>query len=531
MTGFLRGAAALLFVFSTLVQAQLVQPELPDLGELPEPVREAVEQARENVRLTEQANAPAPLLAQAWGQYGEALQAHGLTAPARQAYLNAHELAPGFLDWPYLLGTLDISDGRLEPALDWFGLVLASDGTDVPALIRRGQTYLELDRPEPAIRDFERVLQLNPESAAGLAGLGRAALAQGRFAEAVDYLQQALGRAPSASALYQPLGMALRGQGDTERARAALAQAGEITPAFPDPLIERVRSRSRSPQFYLELALGQAEAGNLAGAQSLLASALSLAPDDPLIIENYGDVSARLGALVEARDAFAALVELQPRNASARFRLAQVDELMGRLDEAEQGYRRVLAIDEGFDEAREAMAFVELARRRFDAAAAAFERMADAASGPDAQRLRYWQAMARLGAGDCAEGAALLERLRQLEDGFDPEVLGALARVRASCLGAGEAQLSEAFNWAEVIYQDAPGMETAATLAMVYAAMGLFDDAVDLQAQALFEALKLGILDARPDLQEDMARYREGQRATRPFAPAHPVYGADAGQG
>ncbi len=513
-----------LMLWTGALSAQVQSVSLPDLSSLPDAVRSVIEEARDSVDQTA-ASAGSALQSQAWGQYGEVLQAHGLDAAARQAYLNAHELDAGRLDWIYLLGTLDISEGRLASGIEWLDRVLAADSTDSPALIRRGQAHLELGQAAQADLDFNRALLLNPDSPAALAGAGRVALDQGRFDDAQTLLSRALELRPDANALYQPLGMALRGQGNAESARAALAQAGEIDPPFSDPLIERVRGRSRSPQFYLELALSQAERGELAGAQQLLATALSLSPDDPLIIENYGDVSARLGAFGEALAAFQALVELRPDNAMAVFRLAQVKELSGALDDAEQGYRRALALDPDFAGVGEALAFVTLARREFSQAAAEFARLADAASAADAQRLRYWEALAFLGAGQCADGVQRLEALRAGAEEFDPQVMAALARARSSCLAADEASLSEAFSWAELVYQDSPGMETAATLAMVYAAMGLFDDAIDLQAQAMFEALKAGGLEARSDLSADMTRYREGQPAAQPFGRAHPIFG------
>ena len=45
-----------------------------------------------------------------------------------------------------------------------------------------------------------------------------------------------------------------------------------------------------------------------------------------------------------------------------------------------------------------------------------------------------------------------------------------------------------------------------------------FDDAVDLQMQAIFEALKTGELAQRPDLRENLERYEAGQPAAFAFA-------------
>jgi tetratricopeptide (TPR) repeat protein len=516
---------ACLIGWAGALAAEVRPVELPDLSEFPASVRQIIEESRDSVERTV-ASAGAALQSQAWGQYGEVLQAHGLDQSARQAYLNAHHLDPLRLDWIYLIATVDISEGRLESGIEWLDRVLAADSTDSPALIRRGRAHLELGQAAQADEDFNRALLVNPDSPAALAGAGRVALEQGRFDDAERLLRRALELSPAADALYQPLGMALRGQGRADAARAALAQAGEMDTPFSDPLIERVRDRSRSPQFYLELALAQAESGELGAAQQLLATALSLAPDDELIIENYGDVSARLGALGEARAAFEALAGMRPEDPAVLFRLAQVNELGGALDAAEQGYREVITLSPGFPGAREALAFITLARREFGAASLEFGRLADAAPAEDAARLRYWQALAELGAGQCALGGDRLEALHRGAQNTDPEVMAAIARVRSSCGSADRAAIEEAFGWAEALYQQSPDLETAATLAMVYAALGQFDDAIDLQAQAMFEALKAGALEARSDLSSDMERYREQLPAERPFDRLHPVFGA-----
>ncbi|MEL7373868.1 MAG: hypothetical protein AAGJ36_05345, partial [Pseudomonadota bacterium] len=63
--------------------------------------------------------------------------------------------------------------------------------------------------------------------------------------------------------------------------------------------------------------------------------------------------------------------------------------------------------------------------------------------------------------------------------------------------------------------------------AMVYAALDRFEDAVDLQAEAMFEVLKLTGLERRPELQADMARYRSGQPALRAYAATDPLFQID----
>jgi hypothetical protein len=76
----------------------------------------------------------------------------------------------------------------------------------------------------------------------------------------------------------------------------------------------------------------------------------------------------------------------------------------------------------------------------------------------------------------------------------------------------------------ESFYQENPNADRAATLAMIHARLGEFFDAQDYQAQAMFDVLRLGGLDRRSDLKEEMEWYRQEQVANRPFGKSHPLF-------
>ncbi|MFW5816308.1 MAG: tetratricopeptide repeat protein, partial [Wenzhouxiangella sp.] len=296
---------------------------------------------------------------------------------------------------------------------------------------------------------------------------------------------------------------------------------GPNSAPIADAVLERVQRQSRSPQFYLEVGLQRADAGDLDEARRLLTLAVQLAPDDPVILENYGQIVARQGDLEEAAAAFERWVDLGVDAAKAHFLLGQVRELQGALPAAKQAYQDSLALDADQTETAEALAFVELEAGEFDAAERRFSRLFGDIERADSARFGFWAALAMLAAGECERGATALERLRNRFPG-DGDVLAALARVRASCAESAPADLEQALGWAEAVYQAAPTADSSATLAMVFAALGRYDDAIDLQAQALFEALKRGQLEARPDLRADMERYQAGRPARLPFAPGYP---------
>ncbi len=315
--------------------------------------------------------------------------------------------------------------------------------------------------------------------------------------------------------------MAYRALGDVERAREQIERIGSGSEPIADPLLERVQRQSRSPQFYLEIGLQRADAGDLDEARRLLAISAQLAPDDPVILENYGQVVARQGDLEEAAAAFERWIGLDADAARAHFLLGQVRELQGAAKAAASAYDRSLALDADQVEAAEALAFLELEAGEFAEAEQRFSRLFGDVERAESARYGFWAALAMLAAGECGRGENALEEL-SVRFPTDGDVLGALARVRATCGAASAEGLEEALQWAESVYQIAPTADNSATLAMVFAALGRFDDAVDLQAQARFEALKSGRLESRADLRADMERYQNAQAAPVPFAPGYP---------
>ncbi|NDY95755.1 tetratricopeptide repeat protein [Wenzhouxiangella limi] len=515
---------AILLMLLAVVLLQPLKAEVRDVdpvdrSDTPETVLEAIDAAR--AAIPAPAEAAPEVRSDAYGRLGDVLFAHGFSAQAEQAYRNARELNPSVADWHYLLGMLAIDRGELNQAVAHLDQAIERNPFDPVAFIRRGQTRLDQGRPEAAAPDFERALALAPDAPAALAGQGRVLLSRGDHAAAAELFERVLEISPEATRLHQPLAMAYRALGDVERAREQIERIGSGSEPIADPLLERVQRQSRSPQFYLEVGLQRAEAGDLDEARRLLAVAVQLAPDDPVMLENYGQVVARQGDLEEAAAAFERWIGLEVDAARAHFLLGQVRELQGALKAAEQAYQSALALAGDHVEAAEALAFLELEAGEFAQAERRFSRLLGDVEQAESARFGFWAALAMLAAGDCGRGENALE---ELSDRFpsDGDVLAALARVRATCGAVSAEGLEEALRWAEAVYQTAPTTDNSATLAMVFAALGQFDDAVDLQAQAMFEALKSGQLEARPDLRADMERYQAGRPAGVPFAPGYP---------
>ena len=65
-------------------------------------------------------------------------------------------------------------EGDLAAGVKILSGVLASNPDMVPALLERGTLYLELEKPAEAVRDFDQVVTLDPESYTGHYKLGLA---------------------------------------------------------------------------------------------------------------------------------------------------------------------------------------------------------------------------------------------------------------------------------------------------------------------------------------------------------------------
>lgn len=496
----------------------------PDMEAMAGPVREVLDEARQRVESASDGNEVA--LAEAYGHLADVAFAHDLTPLARTAYRNALALRPDRQEWHYLLGLAEIGDGNLDAGIERLTRAIELYPQDHVALIRRGRAYLEAGEFERAASDFEQAAQFVPKSSAVLGGLGRAGFQLGEHEAAVNLLSEALERAPEANALHQPLGMAYRALGDAEQARRHLSQSGEIQEPVRDPVLDRVRGLSRSPQFYFEAGLARAERGAYRAAANLLERARELAPDDDAILRELGEVRARMGEFDAAHEAFAELVQRPSVDAEAYFLLGQVEEFRGNFDAAISAYRDALSIDAGYAEARESIAFALFNQGDNEAADERFGQLAEAAeTAEDRSRFIYWRAIVDLDEGRCGDAAEKLERARGMTEQGNIDVLTALARIRATCQAADEAALDEALEWAVAAYDISPSIDSAATRAMVHAARGEFDDAIDFQTQAVFEALKrYGDVESRSDLREEMERYRAQQPARRPFGAAHPVF-------
>ncbi|KAB0795553.1 hypothetical protein PPYR_12392 [Photinus pyralis] len=86
---------------------------------------------------------------------------------------------------------IEFGEGNYSKAVELLSEAIELNPTSAVLFVKRGQSYLKLNRPNACIKDCTRALELNPDSAAGYKFRGRAHRLIGNFEDAAKDLQQA----------------------------------------------------------------------------------------------------------------------------------------------------------------------------------------------------------------------------------------------------------------------------------------------------------------------------------------------------
>ena len=491
----------------------------PDLDGLSETAQEAITEVRRGYdRALEEAEDD-EAKARVYGQKGRVYHAHGLYPQALAAYRNAASRDPYNAEWVYLRAYMEEETGLPSAALVMYSLTLHHQPEYVPALIRRGRLHLQTDNLEAAGEDFEQALTLDGSSLAALAGMGMVLQRMGQTEQAVQMLEQVLEHDPEATMLHEMLGLAYLDLDEVEQAREHLSRSGSEQPTIEDPILLLVRTFSTDPRDQYERGLRMAQSGNLESAVELLSSAAEGEPDNTRHGRAHALVLARKGESENARAEIRRVLELDEDDPENHRIFGQIMELEEDSDGALEAYNEALALDEDSVESRVQLADALMRSGAFEDAAEHYQVLSEQAEEAETEmHFAHLYGLAHIAIGHCSQAADIFREIGQETDhSYAPSLL-ALARLKATCLQVSDEELEEALQWTGEIYESEPGLETAETLAMVHAAMGDFEDAEDLQAQAIYEATRTGQHDMGPDLRSGMQRYVNEQRAERPFS-------------
>lgn len=510
-----------------VAEPTLLPVVLPDLTRVHASVQEQIREAY--------AALSAPALgtgerSESYGQLAKLFMASEYPDQAEVCLLNAQQLAPDDYRWPYYLGHVHRSKGQLTNSVAHFEEALRIRPTDLAALVWLGQLYVDVGRPEAAEPLLTRARSLHPDTQAVLFQLGRVAVAKQDYERAVELLESALAMNPAATIIRYPLAMAYRGTGDLEKAQSYLDQSGGppggVGVTLSDPLMSAVSTVLRSPQAYWDLGLYAGAQGNWPEAVKQFRNAVELAPDSPILRLNLGLALNHLDDARAAMAQFEEAVRLDPKLASAHFTMGTLLERSGRDQEAIDRYTMTVTQDPEWAEAHLRLADALRRTDRLELSLSSYGRLLELAPNWREARLGEAMALVRLGRDGEAVG-----RLRVAMDLFpgEPAFPLALTRLLAASPDPEVRNGQEALVLAKAAQALAEKAGTvtlalAEAMAMAFAEVGQFAQAVEWQRMAMSSATEAGHAGVIQRISDNLALYQAQQPCRMPWRDDEPEH-------
>jgi len=490
--------------------AGLIAVPVPKLAGAEESVARALGAARAQLdALVARDNVEPHELADAFGETGLLYHAHVAFDAAEACYQNAMVLAPDDFRWPYLLAYVHQQNGRLEQAARYYRKALAVQPDHLPAKLRLAEVYIELEQLGRAEPLLEAAVSSDELKARALSGLGQIALARRDYQRAATLLEQALAAAPDASRLHYTLAMAYRGLKDLERARYHLEQRGEHEPEIPDALIDGLATLSTGPHTLYRYAMSAVRAHRYDAAAEAFSEALEMEPDNVNARVSLARALYLAGNRVAAEESLEQVLTQSPDQPLANLLLGVMYEQKRSPDKAIASYRRALQGDPAHAGAHYHLANALARSGRYEAAAPHYAQTLQQA--PDMLRARTMEVIALIRSG--APRAMIQERLEAARDRYPDNQLFAycLALLLAASPQDSAADAERALMLGMELYEQAPVPEHAELVAMAYAAMGKFEEAVPTMETALATAAAFQAYELVPRLEAELKAYRQGK--------------------
>jgi len=359
-------------------------------------------------------------------------------------------------------------EGNLELAIVQFRIAVEKNQENFLYHYNLGSALVAADLEEEGIEEFRRTIELNPSFRDGHFNLAATLARRGQYDEAAKHFELAHDLDPDDPLPHLEWATALERTGQPERTAEELAKLLELNPGYPQALL------------------------------------------------NLGTVRAQLGRLEEATEPLELLLSSDaaaPVLAEGHFRLAKISEQMGDDLQAIEHYRSALELDFTVLEATVALGQSLGRAGRFEEAAPYFHQAT--LLDPDDLGSHFGHALSLILAGRHSQARTELEKSHQLHPESIP-LTHLLARLLATAPEAEVRDGDQALVLAQETFSQEPSLEHAETLAMAYAELGRFEEAVDLQDRVIAEAQRYGGAPFQ-EMLDRLELYRNGEPCRTPW--------------
>ncbi len=231
-------------------------------------------------------------------------------------------------------------------------MTLAHNPGAWPAHNELGVVLMGAGKPQAAVAEFRRAVELYPEYAKSENNLGLALAQAGRPEEAISHYERAYRLQPDLAEVQANLGLAKIDLGRWAEGVACFEKALKLQPDLPV-------ARTGLSRAYLGLSLAADRAGRGAEALEMAEQSVRDGPGLPEPQNNLGNLLSRAGRIAEAIGPYELAAGLEPGNADFRYNLGLALQSAGRKTEAADRYREALRLNPGMAQAENSLGIVE----------------------------------------------------------------------------------------------------------------------------------------------------------------------------
>ncbi|PWT83914.1 MAG: hypothetical protein C5B57_05905 [Blastocatellia bacterium] len=460
-------------------------------------------------------------LAAAYGAAGKLFMAAEELESAEPCFLNAAALVPGDARWPYYLGHLYKRSGDLDRTAASFERTVAVQPDNVAALWWLGSVRLELGQATDAEPLLLKALTLQPSSWQTLYALGRTSLLRRDYAAAAQYFERTLAVNPRATPVHYQLGLAYRGLGNLSEAEIQLRQHVEDEIRPEDPLMTELDGLLHTSVAYHSRAVEATKSGDWAKATEYFAKSAELDPRNAGARLDVGIALYRSGHAREAFEQVQEALRTSPRFARAHYVAGMLMVESGRDREAIDAFTAATTFDANFIEGylSLAQALQRIGRSR-DALVQYQEVLTRAPADSEGQ---FGSAVALIRLGQY-QGA--LERFTEGANTHpdEPRFAHAMARLLAAAPDDRVRNGNRARSMAEGLLKADPTLDRAETLAMSFAELGQFEEAMAWQKHVIAELARAGRREPSRQLVANLRLYERHQPCRTPWSADDPIF-------
>ena len=424
---------------------------------------------------------------QALGKLGQFYHVHDYSTVAVQLYTHALELAPKKSKWHYMRALASRNLGEFEKVK--LGLKDSWKYNDqyIPTMIHLGEIYLQEGNLEESNKAYQEVLKLNPQTPKALVGMGQILMQQGQVNLAIEKYQKALKLQPFATKVYFLMSQAYAANGNLEKAQEFNSKKGNVQVQMNDPLMVGLYEESRSVSYYNDKAVRAYMEKRYKNSEVWANKALEYDPESPYPKVTLANLYITTGKKQQAASIIRGITAENEKDPNLKYSLGVVEEMLGNDDKAIFWYKKVIDLDSSHKRANVTLANALMRSGDYNQAMAQLQK--SLALDPKNAHLLGRMASIHAHKNQCSLATEeIYEAIKLQPRSFS--FLLTLTKIAVHC-PVSEEIMKDALNAARNMYQISQDTYVVEALAMIEAKSNNFKEAVDYQAQAVFQLLSI----------------------------------------